>query len=120
MQKYFGKFLPALLGVGLERAGQKTPRAGTIEMALFLLRRIPGTKFPFEDNPISGVQEHLSGTASRPWISRSGPPERQADVADAFPRCGQSPRFSTSLIKKGAPHVPSAVRLGCEIAPVSF
>src|SRR6478672_2866464 len=101
MQKDFNESLSALLGVGFHRPGQKILGTGPIQMALFLLRRIPGPKLAFEDNPISGVPEHMSGTAGRPWISSSGPSERQANVTDAFPRCGQSPTVCHQPYKEG-------------------
>ena len=86
MQKDFCELFSALFAVCLQRSFEEILRVLPIQVALLLGGREPWSEFAFKHNAITGIEEHLSGAASRSWIRAPCTPKCQTYIADSFPR----------------------------------
>src|SRR6266480_1668580 len=85
-----------------------------LEMKLLPLGRVPRPELAHEYDAIAGIQEHLGGATGRAGIGHVVFPVGNADVADAGPRCGESPRLSTRFVVDSNAKVPGSVGECCE------
>src|SRR6266851_3606199 len=85
-----------------------------LEMKLLPLGRVLRSELAHEYDAITGIQEHLGGAAGRAGIGHFVFSVGNADVADAFARCGEPPRLSARFVVDGNAEVPGSVGEWCQ------
>ena len=94
--------------VGLEDSLEEPLRGLPTQVELAFLLRVPRGVLSEEHDTVARVEEHLRRTARRCTLLVALS-EREADVADALARLGESPRLRARLIVERRREVPRAV-----------
>src|ERR1700678_3504578 len=112
MDKHLFRGTPDLFLVRLDRKIAEILSRGIAQVEVARLRRVPRTEGAFEDDAITGIEEHLGGATGILFRPRGRIfLVNEAEIADPLADVGDLPRPASDLVKDAGAEVPGNLRL---------